>query len=699
MSRLFIALADRISAPKPAVWPGGSGTLFIKIRPFGWSSGSGTDHVFAMYGSGTGATGALLGFQRYSDFKVYAGFVSAGGDQRIVVSDAGLFADGVWANHVLRWDAASGTVYHVDGVKRGAKGGPLAVPALAGPTSLETIGNYNAGSGLGDADARSSLAFYARWDRALLDVELTQLQNGAHPQDIPTGLVECIDLGAHAPEQDLQSGAVYAVTGTKPNDDPFMSPTAVRTLAKQFEPILLFHQNEAFTPRDPKWYLERSSLWHAGSPFTDKTKWTAALGRGQVAALAAETFLGGQWLGDPNRGVVVLPSEQTPVPSEEHFLNFAGWEPPLPPGSEVTPASVNRHPALDPASYVGPLTESKPWYYVEHLSHDELVAFAVAHQPNGLDLKVAIRPSSQALLYYFFYPLHQEALEKCEKAGEGQSFATYAGEWACVAVLLDGALPQFIGLTSRNTGAPSRRGDVDQRVGMTVSPWAEVDVVKPAGDPLSQHAKVFVSVGTHGHYLGTVPPSHAVTPFWGDTDPTRGSCGVVEAADDVISGEFVAVPGTPGDDQPSELVIIAKSLIPVVGWIWAAVEGIGNKFGSADELAEPETTATDVTGDGAFGVILRPNGLPLPEAAVAASVQDWNVDRYAAADARVYDCVVSRPAQVWWTPRKNVASRVEGAGWSGRWGPRVTNDPNNRRAGGKCPDFLEILLEAIALTL
>jgi hypothetical protein len=29
----------------------------------------------------------------------------------------------------------------------------------------------------------------------------------------------------------------------------------------------------------------------------------------------------------------------------------------------------------------------------------------------------------------------------------------------------------------------------------------------------------------------------------------------------------------------------------------------------------------------------------------------------------------------------------------------VTNDPFNRRAGGKCPDFLELFLEAIAIAL
>ena len=56
------------------------------------------------------------------------------------------------------------------------------------PTSSLTIGNYIAP--FGDADARGSLAFFARWDRALSAVERLQLQNGAHPLDLPTGLVE-----------------------------------------------------------------------------------------------------------------------------------------------------------------------------------------------------------------------------------------------------------------------------------------------------------------------------------------------------------------------------------------------------------------------------------------------------------------------------------------------------------------------------
>jgi hypothetical protein len=100
-----------------------------------------------------------------------------------------------------------------------------------------------------------------------------------------------------------------------------------------------------------------------------------------------------------------------------------------------------------------------------------------------------------------------------------------------------------------------------------------------------------------------------------------------------------------------------------------------------------------------FGRILRPDGLAFDETASASGVQDWNVKRYAAADGRVYDSVVSRAAQVWWTPRRKQASAPEGLGWFGRWGPRVTNDPFNRRAGGKCPDFVALFLEAIAIAL
>jgi hypothetical protein len=60
---------------------------------------------------------------------------------------------------------------------------------------------------------------------------------------------------------------------------------------------------------------------------------------------------------------------------------------------------------------------------------------------------------------------------------------------------------------------------------------------------------------------------------------------------------------------------------------------------------------------------------------------------------------VNRPSQIWWAPRRRTKLPVEGEGWFGRWGPRVTNDPFSRRAGGKCPDFMAMFLEAVAIAV
>jgi len=38
-------------------------------------------------------------------------------------------------------------------------------------------------------------------------------------------------------------------------------------------------------------------------------------------------------------------------------------------------------------------------------------------------------------------------------------------------------------------------------------------------------------------------------------------------------------------------------------------------------------------------------------------------------------------------------------GYEGRWGPRVTTDPNNRRAGMRFPEFWEMFFTALAKNL
>lgn len=227
---------------------------------------------------------------------------------------------------------------------------------------------------------------------------------------------------------------------------------------------------------------------------------------------------------------------------------------------------------------------------------------------------------------------------------------------------------------------------------MTVFPFSAVQMVRT-------HPKIFVSRGTHGHYLTAWV--HTLAPFTGGVDLASGSCGEVEKLDDVIAGDIV-IPGDPGY-APSDGVALAKGLYPVIGWIWAALEASVTRFGSNDTLVTPTVPSMDVTGTSPFDKIIRPDGLKFPEVGLATSVVDWMVAPFTAPapDLRDYDFVVDRPNQVWWTPRGSspILSSIEGRGWSGRWGPRVTNDPHNRRAGMKCPDFLLMFLEGVAVAM
>ena len=291
------------------------------------------------------------------------------------------------------------------------------------------------------------------------------------------------------------------------------------TLAGTFEPILLFHPNESFFPIDPKWYLELCALWRATPAFDDKANWNQPpqIAKGMIAALnGAKELAGGKtWLGQAGAdfGVASLPIDpQQPPPKEEHFLEFVGWEPVANP--PVTATTNNRHAALRPNEYTVALEKSYPWYYVEYLDNKDLLGYTANPNitTNGLNVytTVANNPAlnvPRMILYHLFYPLHQETLEGCESAGEGQLFGTYAGEWSCIAILLDqtGVVPLFIGLTSRNTGNPAIVASEDHRIGMTVFEWKDVQSVNDA--TMHPHPKIFVSLGAHGYYLSDRHPN------------------------------------------------------------------------------------------------------------------------------------------------------------------------------------------------
>ena len=107
---------------------------------------------------------------------------------------------------------------------------------------------------------------------------------------------------------------------------------------------------------------------------------------------------------------------------------------------------------------------------------------------------------------------------------------------------------------------------------------------------------------------------------------------------------------------------------------------------------DPNRKPQDETGGGplGFGLILRPAGLFVQEQAAALRTEDWPTKMPSAADNPRFDFIVDRDTQLWWPPRG--ASR----GYAGRWGPRVTNDPKDRRSGMRCPPFALMVLEGIA---
>jgi hypothetical protein len=473
-----------------------------------------------------------------------------------------------------------------------------------------------------------------------------------------------------------------------------IDPASV-ALAKQFEPILLFHPNENFFPVDPKFYLERCALWRNTPPSDNKTDWgepppgfprKPQLTKGQIVGLKSEATGGKTWIGDTD-AMVTEPTTERPL-TIDRFLQLTGWEPFVSAPNEVTATSANRHPTLPASFYQGALQGGRSWYYCEYLSHQQLLSQFGSRTPSGLDLFHAVIDNplfSQPglLVYHFFYPLHEEALQGCEAAGEGGTFATFAGEWSCVAILINSAnVPLLIGATSRNVGPPTSTVSEENRVGITVFQWSFVDTV-------GQHPKIYVSRGTHGNYLK--PGLHPAVPFTpGDIDLNQGTCAEIETLDDVTPGGEAV--NDPGYTIPTG-ILIAKTLLALY-WppaeIWLGIEISSQHFGESAPAIDPNRAPQDETGGPTFGLILRSGGLYVPEQAGALRTEDWPTRMPDPTDNPRYDFIVDRDTQPWWPPRGSIK------GYAGRWGPRVTNDPKSRRAGMSCPAFALMFLEAIA---
>jgi hypothetical protein len=481
-------------------------------------------------------------------------------------------------------------------------------------------------------------------------------------------------------------------------------------IAKKFEPVLLYHPGELYQPLDPKRWFETAALWKANAPFTNKEKWGFDSSPGTKFPRAPMIKAG---------GVALVPSEtkpgQTDISSNpqflsthgtelELFLEVAGWDD----SANVTLNSRNISSNLAAVrASTGQLdfNNFRHRYVVEIVEANALETLLQGLRAD-LDLGSLIRQqfrNPQLLLYHFFYPGHEEDLLGCEMAVSKIRDANFSGDWGCVAVLLDGSAPVWIGHSTHNAG-PIEVAVKDLRVGMLVSPWRDVRAI-------NDHPVIFVANGTHGNYL---TPGDKNRPSFSPAgiDVSRLSCGAIEDAYNAFRDAVdTANNVTPiGETAKDALVAIAKVIAgAAIGGPFGALAGAFAAIGEALAtnapqvavppplpIAEPldQTPPHPNASTINVGLALRPKGLVLPVDIRAATVSDWNSSDIIA-NGNSYPFVTIRSEQPWWPPDTPTAK----AGYEGRWGARVQQDPSDRRCGMQFPDFRKIFFRELFIEL
>ena len=152
---------------------------------------------------------------------------------------------------------------------------------------------------------------------------------------------------------------------------------------------------------------------------------------------------------------------------------------------------------------------------------------------------VALPSNSALLCYYLFFPGSDGGLEGCDGA-IAKLFDNFAGQWTCVAVLLEGKTPpgvgqrtayepKWLGMTSRAPDMVTTPRTEAKHFGMVARNWSLVPNIKRdrgAGQAQGEHPLIFVARQTHGFYLS--PGPQPTQPPAGN-DIARNSCGQYES--------------------------------------------------------------------------------------------------------------------------------------------------------------------------
>jgi hypothetical protein len=489
--------------------------------------------------------------------------------------------------------------------------------------------------------------------------------------------------------------------------------TDTRALVQRFEPLLHFHKDERFFPSDAKRYLEHCELWTAvgdlavngGVQRTLKDNWGSLSGDHRVplinrGAVSAEA-------GEPGTYIDVTGTFVADDGLQERFLDLAGWLG----GDAVNATSENAYADFDKiATLYGPapeggdaaLHDSLAWYHAELFSAERLRQ-SMGSGTWGLTDEVtkllnAVAKDPALLCYYFFFPGHDEGLSGCQGEPTATFWASCAGDWQCLAILLDRPGPDsefapiFAGFTNRYFRAVGFVG-LEPRVGMNSSivEWAHILAV-------GEHPMLFVAKGTHGIYTADTDTTFILS---SPDDPSVQNCGRYEG----IAAE---------SDDDINIVIDKVIAGAALGFLGGAILGLAAgviegliRNPASDLDTEEGAPAIDELPKGQYSRVMRPPGIGSPLAPDAPGpiwprfTDDPNDPLTTFIDGRRYSLIVgtkadplgetSRPA---WLPSFDGTS-----GFRGRWGNRVTTDPFSRRAGPHFPNFAAMFLRALAAQL
>jgi hypothetical protein len=521
---------------------------------------------------------------------------------------------------------------------------------------------------------------------------------------------------------------------------------------RRFEPILYFHRDERFFPSDAKRYMERCALWDViGTPRDSKARWGGTssrtfphfprISRGKLVVAKDEPpvvpesadGIKGTFIGDPQQAAVILLDNE----DAERFLDPAGWMAGTDPagyiGNAVNAATETRYAHTDflAVAYGSgdpALRASRFWYHAEVFSAPRLNTLIRDRGKTNQD-RLATLKDPALVCYYLFFPGHDQPLAGCDSI-VGRRWASCAGAWACVAVLLEGDGNQnnydasMIGLTAGNAGVLDFLGQ-ERRLGMQVFDWDLVTkVTRPRPNAaFGEHPRIFAARGTHGLYRDQITRP---LPEFSPSDASSSSCGEYET----LAAALAASAAEQADREEDERIMLGKfitaaaagavggSFMGPLGALAGAIGGgaVGGFYANLSEFGKaglanvqgpppaPGPQLDHPPGPGEIGTVIHPHGVDPPDAPESGR-QEWprlnpqNPDDErkldTTIDGRAYSLWVANAAQPdsrpVWLPSEDPTT----PSFRGRWGNRVENDTFNRRVGMRFPEFWFMFINAL----